>query len=136
MSEVTTADFRYIKHVLTFVAAAGKVIMSRRYLSIHLLISIYLGMDLEYLEKISKALADINRLKILEDMSKKGGVIQYSDIVKVLELAQPSVSYHIKRLIKARLIEPEKSGRNYSYTLNKRLLKNYLRKLKTLVADF
>jgi ArsR family transcriptional regulator len=91
-------------------------------------------MDLKLVEKISKALGDVNRLKILEDMSGKGGVIQCSQIVKVLELAQPSVSHHIKTLIEAGLIEPEKSGRNYSYILNKSLLESYLRKLKTIAG--
>ncbi len=91
-------------------------------------------MDLKHLEKISKALADVNRLKILEDMSVKGGVIQCAEIVKVLELAQPSVSHHIKTLIEAGLIEPEKNGRNYSYILNKSLLEKYLRKLKTIAG--
>ncbi len=65
-------------------------------------------MDLKHFEKISKALGDINRLKIIEDMSEKGGTMQCSEIVKVLELAQPSVSHHIKTLIEAGLIEPEK----------------------------
>ena len=91
-------------------------------------------MDLKHLEKISKALGDINRLRILEDMSEKGGTIQCSEIVKVLELAQPSVSHHIKTLIEAGLIQPEKNGRHYTYNLNKTLLENYLRKLKTIAG--
>lgn len=91
-------------------------------------------MDLKLLEKISKALGDINRLRILEDMSVKGGVIQCSEIVKVLELAQPSISHHIKTLIEAGLIEPEKNGRNYTYILNKPLLESFLKRLKTFAV--
>lgn len=91
-------------------------------------------MDLKHLEKISKALGDVNRLKILRDMSENGGVIQCSEIVKVLELAQPSVSHHIKTLIESGLIEPEKCGRNYSYILNKALLEKYLNRLKTIAG--
>jgi ArsR family transcriptional regulator len=91
-------------------------------------------MDLKHFEKISKALGDINRLRILEDMAEKGGAIQCSEIVKVLELAQPSVSHHIKTLIEAGLIEPEKNGRNYTYILNKPLLNNFVRKLKTIAG--
>lgn len=91
-------------------------------------------MDLKHLEKISKALGDVNRLKILKDMSGKGGVIQCAEIIKVLELAQPSVSHHIKTLIEAGLIEPEKTGRNYSYVLNKPLLEKYLNKLRTIAG--
>lgn len=91
-------------------------------------------MDLRHLEKISKALGDINRLRIIEDMADNGGVMQCSEIVKVLELAQPSVSHHIKTLIEAGLIEPEKNGRNYSYSLNKDLLEKYAAKLKTIAG--
>lgn len=97
-------------------------------------INIFFKMDLKHLEKISKALGDINRLKILEDMSEKGGTIQCSEIVKILDLAQPSVSHHIKTLIEAGLIEPEKNGRNYTYILNKPLLENFLKKLKSIAG--
>jgi ArsR family transcriptional regulator len=91
-------------------------------------------MELKHLEKISKALGDINRLKILEDMREHGGSIQCSEIVKILELAQPSVSHHIKTLIEAGLIQSEKNGRNYTYILNKPLLENYLKKLKSIAG--
>jgi ArsR family transcriptional regulator len=91
-------------------------------------------MDLKHVEKISKALGDINRLKILEDISGKGGAMLCSEIVKILELAQPSVSHHIKTLIEAGLIEPEKNGRNYTYILNKPLLEDFLRKLKAIAC--
>jgi ArsR family transcriptional regulator len=91
-------------------------------------------MDLKHIEKISKALGDVNRLKIISDMSHKGGAMQCSEIIQILELAQPSVSHHIKTLIEAGIIEPEKSGRNYSYILNRPLLENFIKKLKTIAG--
>jgi len=91
-------------------------------------------MDLKHLEKISKALGDVNRLKIISDISNKGGSLECSEIVKILDLAQPSVSHHIKTLIEAGIIEPEKNGRNYTYILNKPLLENYIKKLKTIAG--
>lgn len=91
-------------------------------------------MDLKHVEKISKALGDVSRLKIISDISHKGGSMQCSEIMKILELAQPSVSHHIKTLIEAGIIEPEKSGRNYTYMLNKPLLENYIKKLKTIAG--
>jgi ArsR family transcriptional regulator len=91
-------------------------------------------MDLKHLEKILKAMGDVNRLKILEDISGKGGCAQCSEIVKNLELAQPSVSHHIKTLIEAGLIEPEKNGRQYTYLLNRNLYENFLKRLKTLAG--
>jgi ArsR family transcriptional regulator, arsenate/arsenite/antimonite-responsive transcriptional repressor len=89
----------------------------------------YLAMELKQLEKISKALSDINRLKILADMSACGGSLQCSQIMDVTELAQPSVSHHIKTLIEAGLIEAEKEGRSHTYLLNKELLKEYSKEL-------
>lgn len=82
-------------------------------------------MELKQIEKISKALADTNRLKILLDMSKQAGTIQCSEIMSLSRLAQPSVSHHIKTLTEAGLIEAEKEGRNHSYHLNHSLLKAY-----------
>ena len=82
-------------------------------------------MELKQLEKISKALADTTRLKILYDMSKRKGCIQCSEIMTITKLAQPSVSHHVKTLIEAGLIEAEKDGRNHSYNLNQPLLKAY-----------
>lgn len=91
-------------------------------------------MDLKQFEKISKALGDINRLKILDDMSQKGGIVQCSEIVKILELAQPSVSHHIKTLIEAGLIASTKNGRHHSYLLNKPLLDEFVKKLEALAG--
>ncbi|MEP6713302.1 MAG: winged helix-turn-helix domain-containing protein [Ferruginibacter sp.] len=89
-------------------------------------------MDAKQVEKISKALGDTNRLKILFDMSKQKGCIQCSEIMNVLNLAQPSVSHHIKTLLEAGLIKAEKDGRHYSYQLNKVLFKAYLEKLTSI----
>jgi ArsR family transcriptional regulator, arsenate/arsenite/antimonite-responsive transcriptional repressor len=81
--------------------------------------------DIKQFEKISKALADTTRLQILRDMSKRKGCIQCSEIMTLTNLAQPSVSHHIKTLIEAGLISAEKDGRHHSYNLNKNLLKAY-----------
>lgn len=83
-------------------------------------------------EKISKALGDSNRLKILHYISNKGGCGQCSEIQNVVDLAQPSISHHIKILVDAGLIEPEKEGRNHKYTLNEGILNNYIGMLTDL----
>lgn len=59
-------------------------------------------------------------------MANRKGIIQCSEIMAMTKLAQPSVSHHVKTLIEAGLIEPEKEGRHYSYQLNKALLNEYL----------
>ncbi|MFZ6011234.1 MAG: ArsR/SmtB family transcription factor [Bacteroidota bacterium] len=88
--------------------------------------------DLKAMEKISKALGDKNRLNILQHITKKGGCAQCAEIHDIIDLAQPSISHHVKILTEAGLIEPEKEGRNFKYTLNIKVLDNYLRFLEKL----
>ncbi len=92
-------------------------------------------MDLKQLEKISKALGDSTRIKILMGMAKCDGSFQCSKIKNITKLAQPSVSHHIKTLIEAGLIEPEKDGRNYSYVLNKALVKSFINTIGKLAEN-
>ena len=91
-------------------------------------------MDLRQQEKISKALGDTTRLKILMGMSKCKGSFQCADIKNLTDLAQPSVSHHVKTLIEAGLIEPEKEGRNHSYQLNKELINSYLAAIREMLT--
>jgi len=86
------------------------------------------------IEKISKALGDAHRLRILQYISKKGGCGQCSEIQDVIELTQPSISHHVKILTEAGLIEAEKEGRNLKYTLNEQLLDEYTSMLEHLKA--
>ena len=89
-------------------------------------------LTLKQIEKISKALGDSNRLKILHYISGKGGCGECSALQDVIELAQPSISHHVKILLEAGLIEGEKEGRNYSYTLNSTVLNQYIESLRQL----
>jgi ArsR family transcriptional regulator, arsenate/arsenite/antimonite-responsive transcriptional repressor len=91
--------------------------------------------DLKTVEKISKALGDKNRLNILMHITKKGGCAHCAEIHDIIDLAQPSVSHHVKILVEAGLIEPEKEGRNFKYTLNVNVLENYLHFLEKLKND-
>jgi ArsR family transcriptional regulator, arsenate/arsenite/antimonite-responsive transcriptional repressor len=93
-----------------------------------------MALSWKQIEKISKALGDAHRLRILQYISRKGGCGQCSEIQDVIELTQPSISHHIKILTEAGLIEPEKEGRNHKYTLNERLLDDYTAMLDHLKA--
>jgi ArsR family transcriptional regulator, arsenate/arsenite/antimonite-responsive transcriptional repressor len=89
-------------------------------------------LTLQQIEKISKALGDSNRLKILHYISGKGGCGECSALQDIIGLAQPSVSHHVKILMKSGLIRADKEGRNYSYTLNCGVLKEYTESLRQL----
>lgn len=89
-------------------------------------------MNLKKVEKISKALGDESRLKILKAIQSNTDKLECSTIMKFLNLSQPSISHHIKKLVEAELIEPQKEGRYYFYSLNQKVLDEYLEKLKKL----
>lgn len=88
--------------------------------------------DIKSVEKISKALGDPHRLNILQHITKKGGCAQCAEIHDIIDLAQPSISHHMKILIEAGLIEAEKEGRHFKYTLNVSVLDGYLKFLQKL----
>ncbi len=91
--------------------------------------------DLKSIAKISKALGDKNRLIMLLHITKKGGSAQCSEIHDIIDLTQPSVSHHVKILVEAGLIEAEKEGRNFKYTLNVNVLDTFLKFLENLKND-
>jgi ArsR family transcriptional regulator, arsenate/arsenite/antimonite-responsive transcriptional repressor len=83
-------------------------------------------------EKISKALADPNRLKIIKEIKRTNGAMYCCDINDMLDLAQPSICHHLKLLTDTEIIVSEKEGRNVKYTLNDAVLDEYIDFLKTL----
>ncbi|MBL0741211.1 ArsR/SmtB family transcription factor [Chryseolinea lacunae] len=94
-----------------------------------------MALNWKQVEKISKALGDSNRLKILQHISKRGGCGQCSEIQDVIDLTQPSISHHIKILVEAGLIEAEKEGRNHKYSLNEQLVKDYTMAVNLLKSN-
>jgi ArsR family transcriptional regulator, arsenate/arsenite/antimonite-responsive transcriptional repressor len=82
-------------------------------------------LDFKKIEKISKALGDPYRLKIIEAIRKEPDWMQCSCIVNMLNLSQSAISHHIKQLVDADLLIAEKDGRKTKYTLNKEVFANY-----------
>lgn len=80
---------------------------------------------LKKIEKISKALGDVNRLRILQHIAKQGGSGQCASLPECVALAQPSISHHIKILLEAGILDAEKEGRSYTYTINKATMAEY-----------
>jgi len=90
-------------------------------------------MDAKQFEKISKALADPNRLMIIKEIKKKRQNCLYcSDIYGKSPLTQPSISHHLKLLTDADLVIPEKEGREVKFTLNNEVLDEYINFLEGL----
>ena len=83
------------------------------------------------IERISKALGDPHRLRILQEVKQREWM-QCAQICDLIDLAQPSVSHHIKQLTDAGLLIPEKEGRNIKYTIDKKVLDGYITFLNSL----
>jgi ArsR family transcriptional regulator len=63
------------------------------------------------LEAVFKALADRHRVKILNRLLAAGGeAVCVCDFEEMLDLKQPTVSYHLKQLLDAGIVEREKRG--------------------------
>jgi ArsR family transcriptional regulator, arsenate/arsenite/antimonite-responsive transcriptional repressor len=67
------------------------------------------------LEQVFKALADRHRVKILNRLlSAEGEAVCVCDFEDLLDLRQPTVSYHLKQLLDAGIIQRERRGK-YAY---------------------
>jgi ArsR family transcriptional regulator len=67
------------------------------------------------LERVFKALADRHRVKILNRLlAARGEAVCVCDFEAMLSLKQPTVSYHLKQLLDAGIVEREKRGA-YAY---------------------
>jgi len=71
--------------------------------------------EAQELETVFKALADRHRVRILNRLLAAGGeAVCVCDFEAMLDLRQPTVSYHLKQLLNAGLVEREKRGA-YAY---------------------
>jgi ArsR family transcriptional regulator len=67
--------------------------------------------DADGLEQVFKALADRHRVRILNRLVQAGGeAVCVCDFEALLGLKQPTVSYHLKQLLRAGLVRREKRG--------------------------
>lgn len=89
-------------------------------------------MNNKKIEKISRALSDANRIAILQQFKKKKDCLYCAEVNDLLDLTQPSVSHHLKQLVDADLLLPQKEGRNLKYVLNLEILDEYIACLNEL----
>lgn len=82
-------------------------------------------MDIKQIERISKALGDPHRIKIMQAVKQREWM-QCADICEIIDLTQSAISHHIKQLVDAGLLIPEKEGRNIKYTIDKEVITSYM----------
>jgi ArsR family transcriptional regulator len=89
-------------------------------------------MDDKKIERISRALSDASRIAILKELKRKKDCLYCAEVNDLLDLTQPSVSHHLKQLVDADLLLPQKEGRNIKYVLNQQVLNEYIACLNDL----
>ena len=86
--------------------------------------------DDKRIEKISKALSDPYRIKIMKAIKEEKDWLQCQAITAMFNLAQSTVSHHINQLVDADLLHAEKDGRHARYKINKKVFGDYVSFLK------
>ncbi|HUP27388.1 MAG TPA: metalloregulator ArsR/SmtB family transcription factor [Chloroflexia bacterium] len=85
------------------------------------------------LKPFLKAVGDVNRLAILQELARQDG-LSVLDLSDRLVLSQPLTSWHLHILKRARLVSPTHVGRQRIYRLNRDMLEEY-RELFNRVMD-
>jgi len=78
-------------------------------------------LEIRDVEKISKALGDRHRIKIME-VVKREEWMQCEEIKGMFNLSQSTISHHLKQLVDANLLIAEKEGRNCKYQINQEIM--------------
>ena len=82
---------------------------------------------------IYKALANSTRLRILSLIAESEDICA-KDIGGKLGLSQPDISYHLSRLHKVDVLDREKRGTRYCYSVNNETLEYAAIKVKVLIS--
>ena len=75
-------------------------------------------------ERIAKALADPRRFALLESIGESRECPNQA-LCQIFPVSKATISHHIKELVTAGLIEPEKEGQYVSYTIRPDVLRAY-----------
>jgi len=84
------------------------------------------------LKLIMKALGDVARLTIVYHLARQGEVT-VTALTEMLEISQPLVSWHLRKLRKAGLIHTRRMGRQVYCSLNVRQVQHGIRGLEGLI---
>jgi ArsR family transcriptional regulator len=71
---------------------------------------------------VFKALADPHRVRIVNLLANAGEPVCVCNLTPQLDLAQPTVSFHLKKLVQAGLLERKQRGIWAYYSLNREAL--------------
>ena len=78
--------------------------------------------DSETTARVFKSLADPHRVRIVNLLANAEGPVCVCDITDEVALSQPTVSFHLKKLVGAGLLEREQRGVWAYYSINRKAL--------------
>jgi ArsR family transcriptional regulator len=88
--------------------------------------------DLREVAGVHKALADPTRLRILQRLAS--GPATVTELIDTVDLSQPLVSWHLRRLRAAGLIETRRNGREVICTLGRETLDRFHQRERALLG--
>jgi ArsR family transcriptional regulator len=86
------------------------------------------------LAKYFKALSDSARLRIVAQLAANAE-LNVSELVEALEVSQPLISWHLRRLEKVDLIKVRREGRQTYCSLNREKLYRYLQEFAEVLGE-
>ena len=81
--------------------------------------------NLNFVAKAAKALGEKHRLLIFQEITRKGR-INCTQAQQLTNLAQPSISHHIRTLVNSELVDTEKIGREVNLVVNEEKVAEFL----------
>jgi ArsR family transcriptional regulator len=84
------------------------------------------------LKHMTKALSGVARLAIVYHLARHE-MVTVTDLTDTLRISQPLVSWHLRKLRRAGLIETRRSGRQVYCSLNSERFRHCLQRLENLI---
>ena len=84
------------------------------------------------LKRMTRALSGVARLTIVYHLARHEAVT-VTDLTEKLSISQPLVSWHLRKLRRAGLVETKRSGRQVYCSLNIERFRQYLQRLESLI---
>lgn len=89
--------------------------------------------DFEENYKIIKALSDVNRMMIINNLS--GGEMCACKLLEKFNITQPTLSHHMKILSECGIVNSRKEGKWTHYSLNKERVEQFQNFISNLTSE-
>lgn len=86
-------------------------------------------------DRIAKALSDPRRFAMLEAIGNNRGECPNQALCQQFPVSKATISHHLKELVTAGLVEPEREGQYVSYRVCSEVVQAYAAELLRRVSD-